>query len=70
MSDGFRCYECGKVYNSMWGDTCNKCRAEERRHQEVLASMAKKTKCVTRDWGRYRNGISRFIRGIWTTVGS
>lgn len=36
---GYRCSECGKVYSSMWGDVCDKCRAEERRHQELIKAI-------------------------------
>jgi hypothetical protein len=37
---GYRCYECSEVFDSLWDDTCNGCRAKERRHQEAL-SIAK-----------------------------
>lgn len=36
---GFRCFECGGVFPSMWGNTCNACREKERRHQEILAAL-------------------------------
>jgi hypothetical protein len=36
---GYRCRECGGVYQSMWSDTCNGCREKERRHQELLAAI-------------------------------
>ena len=29
---GFRCFECGTIANSMWGNTCNSCRAK---HEEA-----------------------------------
>lgn len=35
---GFRCFECGKVAQSMWDETCNECRAKERRHREAMAT--------------------------------
>ncbi len=25
---GFRCFECGKISNAMWVNTCNQCRAK------------------------------------------
>lgn len=41
---GFQCYECGGVFQSMMGDTCNGCREKERRHQELLeATKARKS---------------------------
>lgn len=36
---GFRCFECGQVFDRMWGNTCNGCREKERRHQETLAAL-------------------------------
>lgn len=36
---GYRCWECGNVELSMWGDTCNACREKERRHQELIAAI-------------------------------
>ena len=33
---GFRCWECGNVFQSMWGEICNGCREKERRHRELL----------------------------------
>lgn len=38
-ADGFLCHECGHIFQMMWGDTCNGCRAIERRHQELLAAI-------------------------------
>ena len=39
---GFRCQTCGDVVPSMLGDICNRCWAEERRHQELLQVLNKK----------------------------
>lgn len=36
---GFRCFECGGVFDRMWGNTCNGCSEKERRHQELLAQL-------------------------------
>jgi len=36
---GYRCSECGKVVQAMWGDTCNECREKERRHKELLHAI-------------------------------
>ena len=36
---GFRCLECGDIVSSMWGDTCNRCRNEERRHRELVEAL-------------------------------
>ncbi|KKN49566.1 hypothetical protein LCGC14_0641310 [marine sediment metagenome] len=39
---GFRCRECGDIFQSMWETTCNKCRREEERHQEILKQTKNK----------------------------
>jgi DNA-directed RNA polymerase subunit N (RpoN/RPB10) len=39
---GFRCFECSKVVPSMWDETCNECRAKERRHQELVKALQSK----------------------------
>lgn len=36
---GFRCFTCYEVFPSMWGETCNRCRDVERRHEEMLAAI-------------------------------
>jgi len=36
---GYRCFECGGVFQSMWGETCNGCREKERRHQDLIAAL-------------------------------
>lgn len=36
---GYRCLDCGEVVQQMWGNTCNKCRDKERRHQELIAAI-------------------------------
>lgn len=36
---GFRCFECGGIFESMWGETCNGCREKERRHQELVEAL-------------------------------
>lgn len=36
---GFRCSECGGIFQAMWGCICNGCREKERRHQEMLAAV-------------------------------
>jgi len=38
---GFKCSRCGGVFPSMWGDICNKCRDDERKHQELLKAIRK-----------------------------
>lgn len=43
VGNGFRCRECDRVVSKMWGEVCNKCRAEERRHQELIKSEKKYT---------------------------
>lgn len=36
---GYRCLDCGDIVQQMWGNTCNKCRDNERRHQELIAAI-------------------------------
>lgn len=36
---GYRCDECGCVFDRMWGTTCNGCREKERRHKELIAAI-------------------------------
>lgn len=36
---GYRCIDCGGVFPSMWGNVCNKCREDERRHRELVAAI-------------------------------
>jgi len=37
--DKWLCFTCGKYYFSMFGDTCDNCRLEERRHKELVAAI-------------------------------
>lgn len=32
----WRCRMCQEFFSSMWGNTCNKCRAEAERHDALL----------------------------------
>lgn len=36
---GFRCFECGNIYESGWGEKCNNCRTAERRHREIIEAI-------------------------------
>lgn len=36
---GFRCFECGGIFQSMWGEVCNGCREKERRHRELVEAV-------------------------------
>jgi hypothetical protein len=38
---GFKCFECGKIVQSMWGDICNSCRARQERHNELIKENRK-----------------------------
>ena len=35
----WKCFECGKPYTLGWGDYCNACIANMKRHQELLAAI-------------------------------
>ena len=43
---GYRCHQCGGVFQMMWGVICNKCRREEERHQEMINAIKNKPKAV------------------------
>jgi DNA-directed RNA polymerase subunit N (RpoN/RPB10) len=32
---GFRCWTCGDVFSSMWGETCNRCREQEKMRNQI-----------------------------------
>lgn len=36
---GYKCFQCGDVVQSMWGTTCNKCRKENERHNELISEI-------------------------------
>lgn len=36
---GFRCFQCGGVYQTMWENTCNNCRAKESEHNEMIKEI-------------------------------
>lgn len=36
---GFRCTDCGKVDQAMWGDTCNDCRRKEEYSHDVTEAV-------------------------------
>jgi len=54
---GFRCYECGGVFQSMRGETCNGCREKERRHRELIEAL--KRTSVAEPADIYRHGVKR-----------
>ena len=35
----WKCSTCGQPFDLGWGDQCNKCLTEERRHKELLAAI-------------------------------
>ena len=36
---GFRCRQCGGVFKSMWGETCNGCRKSNKQHKELIEAL-------------------------------
>jgi len=36
---GFRCYQCGKIYQQMWANTCNGCRRKNEQHDELISEI-------------------------------
>ena len=33
---GYRCFNCGSVCQSMWGETCNECRTKADENKKLL----------------------------------
>lgn len=38
---GFRCWRCGGVFQSMWGETCNGCRHQDKENAKLRAEVKK-----------------------------
>jgi len=38
---GYECYTCGKVAQSMWGQTCNECRKKEEQSNSLVKEVRK-----------------------------
>ncbi len=36
---GYRCLQCGDVVQSMWGTTCNSCRKDNDKHEELIKEI-------------------------------
>jgi uncharacterized OB-fold protein len=43
---GFRCWTCGNVFESMWGETCNRCRAKKDETQKLRAEIRSLTEAI------------------------
>lgn len=43
---GFRCWTCGGVFSSMWGETCNRCRVEESENAKLRNEVRELTKAI------------------------
>lgn len=39
---GFVCAECGELFQSMWGNKCNKCRREIEYHEARMRALRSK----------------------------
>lgn len=44
---GFRCWRCGDVFQSMWGETCNRCRHQDMENQKLRDEIKKLTEQLT-----------------------
>ena len=38
---GYECWTCGKVAQSMWGETCNECRNKEKQSNSLVEEVRK-----------------------------
>lgn len=47
-SIGFRCFACGKIFQSMWDCTCNGCRKKEEQHREQIKAIKELTEAINR----------------------
>ena len=45
---GYRCFTCGDVRQSMWGTTCNSCRAKAEDGEKLRAEIRKLTETVAK----------------------
>lgn len=36
---GFKCSQCGGIYQSMWGDVCNGCRKSNENNEKLIAEI-------------------------------
>ena len=45
---GFKCFECGKIVSTMWGEICNLCRAKQERHNETINEIKKLRQEITK----------------------
>jgi len=43
---GFRCHVCGEVYQSMWGEICNKCRIVENDNASLRVEIRRLTEVI------------------------
>lgn len=43
---GFRCYRCGNVFQSMWGETCNRCRHNDSENEKLRTEIKRLTEVI------------------------
>lgn len=43
---GFRCWRCGGVFQSMWGETCNGCRHQDEENKKLRAEIRRLTEAL------------------------
>lgn len=43
---GFRCWTCGEVFPSMWGENCNKCRNQKDENRKMREEIARLTEAI------------------------
>jgi len=60
---GFRCSECGRIVPSMWGDICNRCREEERRHNAMIDAIKPQAKltALRKENARLRKALNSIV---------
>lgn len=44
---GFRCWRCGNVFQSMWGETCNGCRHQDEENEKLRAEIRRLTNTLS-----------------------
>lgn len=43
---GYRCIECGGVFQMMWGNVCNGCTRQREQHREKMNAIARQTRAI------------------------
>jgi len=45
---GFKCFQCGNVYDQMWDTTCNSCRNRNDENSKLRSEISKLTDAINK----------------------